>query len=276
MELTLVPFDSELWEIYTGAYSDVRAEVKILMDHKRSSAEKVRHTASKKKGDCQIAFDNLCENLWKQTNCQSAAYLVMPYMVVLLEDMEKINHFHWQLEIICGMGLYLAAQPDMGRGVNVEPEGIFENYKRSIEILQEKTKSFLEKYMEDLKKLEENKRSEFLIALMAILGDRQAAFLMSMNAWEYCPFLCDHCGYGFENGSVGGAQLLERISPAGEKQWDGKSFDDVHSWYGYILRSLGAQEEAKRLSYYYGTFTCPECGEKLPVAELIKSRHSFV
>ena len=37
MEMKLVPFDSDLWDIYTGAYGSVRTEVKILMGHKKTA-----------------------------------------------------------------------------------------------------------------------------------------------------------------------------------------------------------------------------------------------
>ncbi|HIR57955.1 MAG TPA: hypothetical protein IAA54_09825 [Candidatus Gallacutalibacter pullicola] len=279
MEMKLVPFDSDLWDIYTGAYGSVRTEVKILMGHKKTappSGEKLRRLSAQEKGDYQIAFDNLCENLWHQTSFYNALYLVMPYMVTLLEQKESEHDFDWQLAIISAMGICLASAPDWNEESRIEPGDLLESYRLSVKKLKEKTKVFLSSHLDQISRLESRKRGEFLTALMAILGDREAAFLLTLSAREGCPLLCGRCGFGCENGSLDNPEFRERITPAPEKPWDGKSFDDPLTWYSGVLHRVGADAEASRLAYYYGTFTCPECGEKKPVLDFMKAYHSFV
>ena len=78
-ELVLVPLDSELWEIYRGAYGNVSREVAILMGEPiLEPQKKLRRLDMEEKEDYRIAFDNLSENLMHQMSFYEAAWLVMP------------------------------------------------------------------------------------------------------------------------------------------------------------------------------------------------------
>lgn len=62
MEMQLLPFDSPLWEIHTGAYGNVCPEIKLLMGAAPvTSQNKLRRLDFEEKDDEQIAFDNLCK-----------------------------------------------------------------------------------------------------------------------------------------------------------------------------------------------------------------------
>lgn len=58
--------------------------------------------------------------------------------------------------------------------------------------------------------------------------------------------------------------LNSLITPAGlvTGQWDRKSFDNTYVWLSNVLQLLGNDNDAAKLSYFYGTFNCPECGAK--------------
>ena len=44
-------------------------------------------------------------------------------------------------------------------------------------------------------------------------------------------------------------------------KWDGKDFSDSYLWLSNLAHILGI-EDAWKIPYYYGTYTCPECGSK--------------
>ena len=63
---------------------------------------------------------------------------------------------------------------------------------------------------------------------------------------------------------MGYFELSERMekakAPSGK--WDGRSLEDVRLW---LLNLLEDEEGEELLSYYFGTYVCPECGKKLSV-----------
>ncbi len=64
---------------------------------------------------------------------------------------------------------------------------------------------------------------------------------------------------------------MKNIEPAESVigKWDGKSYDNTYLWFSNLVHSLGVEDEWK-ISYYYGTYTCPECGNKGPLNEWMK------
>ena len=44
-------------------------------------------------------------------------------------------------------------------------------------------------------------------------------------------------------------------------KWDGKSYEDTYLWFSNLAHELGVEDEWK-IPYYYGTYTCPECGSR--------------
>ena len=88
--MDFIPYDSELWEQYPGAYGNVCEEVKIVMGDVMDvpSQSKIRGLDLENKDDYEIAYDNLWQNLWHQMDFYEAMYIVMPYIAKLLEQNE--------------------------------------------------------------------------------------------------------------------------------------------------------------------------------------------
>jgi len=268
--MKLLPFESNLWEIFTGAYGNVCEEVRIIMGDvdKIPPQTKLRRLETEEKEDVQIAYDNLIENLWHQMSFYPATYLAMPYLVKYLEKKEAAGDFDGQLLVISNMGIVLATDFPSNKEERIlkleelESGEIIDSYKESIFILQEKTKKFLDTYQYKIKDLDPNTKSEFLTALLAILGDREAAHVFVMSGWQEFSIFCSHCEYDecIDFSDLSDPEFRKMFTPASAKPWDLRSFDDTFIWYSHVLRSLGADNEADILSYCYGTFTCPECG----------------
>ena len=99
------------------------------------------------------------------------------------------------------------------------------------------------------------------------------AFILTMSCWDSCYMLCDNCEYCEEELDLSDKEARKQIVPAESvigKQ-DGSSYEDAWLWISNVLNQLGAQEELGILSYYYGTYTCPECGNKSIVFDLMQN-----
>lgn len=263
-------FPSGLWEQYRGAYGDVREDVAFLFCPEELIPEtpKLRRLDREEKSDYEIIFDNLCENLTHQLSFYDATCLAMPYLVLLLEKKRQAGDYEWQKKILSAAGDVLATDiPYCGGSAKAGlPEAVTESYEKSVELLTEMTKEFLKENMERLKGEDPGWLQYFCTDLLAILGDREAAFQMLIGAWEQCPVACPECGYFDEEMEADGfydKEQLKKITPAESVigQWDKESYDDTYVWFSNLVHDLGA-EDAWKASYYYGTYTCPECGSK--------------
>ncbi|MCI8605865.1 MAG: hypothetical protein HFG72_03190 [Hungatella sp.] len=281
MQLKPVEFTSKLWETYQGAYGDVREDVAFLFCPKEliPDTEKLRRLDDEEKDSYEIIFDNLSENLTHQLSLYHASYLVMPYLALLLELKRQEGDFDWQMKVIVLAGDVLATDiPYCGGGSEREalmPEEVMDSYRRSVAVVQERTKEFLGQYMDRLKEMEPDwKRQYFCTDVLAILGDREAAFQMLMGQWEQCPLSCPDCGYYDEEMEADGfydREQLEKIEPAPSVigKWDGKSYEDTYVWFSNLVHLLGVEDEWK-VAYYFGTYTCPVCGSKGVLIEWMK------
>lgn len=154
--MTLVPFDSPLWNRYTGAYGNVCMEVRILLGDVADIPPqgKLNRFDTADKDDYRIAFDNLCENLWHQMGFYDGLYLVLPYMVTLLERKKADNDFAWQLAIISSMGICLATDSLYNGNNTFTPEAILGSYHAAIKKLQDEAKIFLQTYQAEISALD--------------------------------------------------------------------------------------------------------------------------
>lgn len=146
-KLKPIKFTSPLWNQYRGAYGDVREDVAFLFcpSELMPDTEKVRRLDDEEKDNYEINFDNLSENLTHQLSLYDAAYLVMPYLVLLLEKKRQENNFDWQMKIIMLAGDVLSTDiPYFGGGSEETnmPEEIMESYRLSVDVLKEMTKDF--------------------------------------------------------------------------------------------------------------------------------------
>lgn len=280
-QLHPVEFSSKLWEQYRGAYGDVREDVAFLFCPKEllPEMEKLRRLDFEEKGNEQIVFDNLCENLSHQLSFYDATYLVMPYLVLLLEKKRREQDFDWQMKIIMETGIILSTDmPYEGSEDNKDSVHgeIMESYHLSIEYLKEMTKEFLNQNMDKIKTKSPSDLQYFCTSLLAILGDSQAAFQMILGGWEQCAVCCPECDYFDEDMEADGfydeEQIKEKVEPAESVigKWDGKGFDDTYLWFSNLAHMLGVEDEWK-IAYYYGTYTCPECGSKGILIEWMKA-----
>ncbi len=272
-ELLLLDYNSELWEVYRGAYGNVVEDVQILMQAIPAHEKlKLRRLWTEAKDNYEIAFENICENLYHQLSFYDATYITMPYLVTLLEQKEQEQDLEWQIKLISEMGVCLMTDISEINTEVIEDEEILENYEFSISILQEKTKTFLKQNIEKLKELDKNRLAQFYVSVLAILGDREAAFSLTSLMFNECYVVCGNCDFcdeEMEPFSCGKPeQIIPRESVIGT--WDKKSFEDTYVWFSNFLHIVGADDMAEILSYYYGTYTCPECGAKENVMECIK------
>ena len=67
-------------------------------------------------------------------------------------------------------------------------------------------------------------------------------------------------------------QLYSKITPADSAigKWNFRDYRDSYIWLSNVLYLFGNKEAAEKLSYYYGTYTCPNCGKKdKPIVKLM-------
>ncbi|MCI8881633.1 MAG: hypothetical protein HFH43_01050 [Lachnospiraceae bacterium] len=287
-----VEFPSDLWQVFRGAYGDVREDVAFLFCPKDLLPEmqKLRRLDFEDKDAEQINFDNLCENLSHQLSFYSATYLVMPYFLLFYEKKRKEQDFQWQMKVLENAGSILSTDfPENTGGTDGISADILESYQLSIELFRERAKEFLRENMETLKQQDPIELLYFCTGLLALFGNAEDAFQMLVGSWEQAPVACLNCGYfdeemeadGFyeemedggeePEGSCCGPVVKERVTPAASVlgQWDGEDFENTYLWFSNLAHELG-MEGAWKIPYYYGTYTCPECGSKGPLMDLVK------
>lgn len=263
-EITLPDLNSELWETHRGAYGSIWNEIDVLA--------RVISGEETEQEEFEDAFENLCETLWHQMSFYSASYLGVPYMLRLLEQKILEQDFEWQLRLFSEIGMIVTCDIERNHyGKNVEPS-LKENYNRCIRLLAEYEKQFIMKYSDKLKELDWNEKSYFYTTALAVFGDREAAFVLMSLMFNEVYVVCTGCDEYNEHMPAISSGEIREIKPAEAVigRWDKKSLDDIYVWYSNFVHMLGDDTAAGALSYYYGTYTCPECGKKSCVMELAK------
>lgn len=276
--LNPVPFTSTLWDTYHGAYGDVREDVAFLFCPKDLVPEmdKLRRLDFEEKDDEQINFDNLCENLSHQLSFYDATYLALPYLVLLLEKKRLEQDFHWQMRIIEETGIILSTDiPYYHEGETDVPLEVSESYQLAKTLLRDMTKEFLKQHIDEIKQQPGEDREYLATALLSIFGDPEAAYQLIMGSWEQMIVTCTECDYFDEDMEIADFSdkelIEEQVIPAESVigKWDKKSFGDTYVWFSNLVHELEVESEWK-LPYFYGTYTCPECGHKGIVMDLMK------
>lgn len=296
-ELKLVPLDSELWEVYQGAYGNVAYDIKLLTGEEKEFDDwdmalvERRQCRQGKEEDMEdtekIALENLMESLCHQMSFYEATYLAMPYLVQILEKKQKEDDVEGQIAFIGNMGFVIATDvPDTPYRDIAESEvdsEIMENYHLSILKLQEITKNFLEKHLEEIKQKNDDfyyQKDVFFNSIFVILSrDRKAAFVFSMSNNECFYGICPSCGDCNENIEIdidneSDIEYLNScITPASSVlgEWDKSSFEDDYVWFSNLLSMAEADKYLKILPYYYGTYKCSECGSEMPMIDCMKN-----
>lgn len=268
-KLDLVPLDSELWDVYKGAFGNVVEDLRPLMN------PRPRILTPPQKLQEAIQFQSLFENLWHELRFYAASYIAVPYLVFLLQQRAAERDFQSQLDIISDLGLCLSTDIPSNHdqpSLPIPDRGMIDSYNASIAVLQDITKTFLEKYLERLQWLGENEKMDFYISVLAILGDREAAFVFNSTALDDCRLACGECEYRDETIDPFSVRNPNSIRPARSVigRWDGKSLTDVYTWFSNLVDMLGDKQAVRALAYYYGIYTCPKCGAKGRVIDLVK------
>lgn len=129
------------------------------------------------------------------------------------------------------------------------------------------TIDFLAGNIDDIRGKDVQWRRAFAIAATAILGEGKLAYMLSLSGFISYYVVCSECENCDEEMEVGYFELSERMkkakAPSGK--WDGRSLEDVRLWLPNLFRLLEDEEGEELLSYYFGTYVCPECGEEMPV-----------
>lgn len=215
-------------------------------------------------------------------------YLAMPYFVEIYQMWKQKQDFQWQVLFLFLIGNCLSTdfpRNHFNRRLNETfPKEIIETYSYSIEIIREEAREFVAAHLERLKQLSIKDAEQFCQGLLAILGDREAAYVLFMGQFNICTVACPHCfdpndevEYNFDwyvrkhPDYPLGKELIPAPSVIG--QWDRKSFDNDYLWMSNLLYLLGCQDGAKKMSFYYGTLICPNCGKEAGIVMDLAKKH---
>lgn len=148
-------------------------------------------------------------------------------------------------------------------------EDIQESYEQAACRIREITIDFLSAHMDDVRERDGQERRELAAAVTAVLGERKLAYLFFLSGMESCYVTCPACENCDEEIEFGYFEPSERIEKAvlSSKSWDGRNLEDAEAWLPALFELLGDEEGRERLRYYFGTYVCPECGERMPVLE---------
>lgn len=281
--LKKIEFDSNLWEVYQGAYGPINQDLAELINLVQDvpDQEKVLYLDTEPESDYRIAFENTCEQLTHQMSFYPALYLAMPYLVSIYEQWKVQKEFQWQLLFLTNIGRCLATDFEHNHPIVAIKKELLDSYWDSIAWIKKEAEQFLWEYFEKIKKLDSLEMSMFFIGLTGILGSHETAFVLELNCWSICYPLCVNCGYlelniELDKYMLWNPEKIEElhtvITPALSVigQWDKKSFDNTYLWLSNLVYDCGEPVLAEKLSYYFGTFTCPKCGHcDGPVIDLI-------
>lgn len=242
-------------------------------------SEKVLILHKKPKDPYREAYEYVLNDFIDMGEFTYELYLAMPYFVEIYQMWKQKQDFQWQLLFLYLIGNCLSTdfpRNHFSKRLNETlPKEILETYSYSIEIIQEEAKEFVAAYFERLKQLSIEDVEQFCQSLLAILGDREAAYVLFMGQFDECCVACPHCFDPDEDSDVEyyfdwyvgehpvcslGEELIPAPSVIG--QWDRKSYDNDYLWMSNLLYLLGSQDGAKKMSFYYGTLICPNCGKE--------------
>lgn len=260
--MKLLDLNDPLWEAYPGAYGSVREEIGVLMGEPAGPQIQLRRLKEQAEDDEHLAFDNLCESLSHQMTFYPAMYVVLPCIVKFLSL--KSGDYDWKRLIFSEIGQCLAADAFFpGETRPGAPEEILESYQEAADILAAEAQRFLKDCRKQLRKEGAFERRWLLLGLYGLLGDRLEAYVMNLHGWESCCVQCGQCGWLDEDLVLSEPKQRRKIRPARLWQRKPASFRRFRE----ILHQMGDWEGEELLAWYYGTYTCPKCGQKQPVME---------
>ena len=272
-------FNSELWEQLRGAYGNIQEDIAPLMADTPEvpDNEKTLSPYASFESDYMIAFDNILQQLSHQMSFYNASYIALPYLANAFNYWYEKDDFVMQVLFLVNTGVIVSTDNEDNHQYNNDitdtiPENIMESYNQSILFFKEKAEELLINRLDMLKQFEPDIVSYICISLLALVGKREHSFVLLLENFSQCPVVCENCGFfleeieldnDIENPEIN-EELNSMITPAPPVigEWDKKSLDNTYMWLSNVLHIAGNDYDAKKLSYFYGTFTCPECDTK--------------
>lgn len=259
IEFHTEPFTSEVWNtVQTASRMDLRTKLPAALDC-RDWEE----------------IDIIFQNLTHQMTFYSAAYVALPHMVRLLEQVLSegdVEHAHL---LIFNLGICLMT--DIPENHSEETDSpLLDDYNAAAQKLAGLTKQYMNTYEDEIQEMDEEQRSMLFMAALAILGERKTAYAaFEQLASGTLDEISTVCGGGCEYYEECYEPLEEQenaIIPAAEYKpgtWDGKSYQDAFLWTSAVADMLGLENQLEILRCLYGTFTCPECGRTRRVIDFM-------
>lgn len=249
----MVGFDSELWESLTGEYGNVKEYVEILMGKKEPKPfKKLNLFKQNEEDNYNIAFDNLCENLWHRMKFHSAIYIVLPYFCELMK--RKSDDEEWVFKLFQSAGL--AVSTDINKPEDNISAGILKEYRDAKdEILQLGLKLITEN-IEFLKRKNDFDRIEIYTGVLALVGHPKRAYTFIMNMpWEKAKVECPYCKHEME------VELKDVVLTD-----YAQNFDRIKM----SLKIMEMLEDCKfknRFKKFYECIKCEKCGKEILIIE---------
>lgn len=268
-----VSLDSELWDIYRGAYGNITEDLEGLLTPEPEVPEHEKSFDISGQSDYMVSLDNIWQQLGHQMSFYSALYLALPYLTKIYSYWRKKDDFKMQILILTNTGMALSADIPYNHYDSEDkvPENIMDNYQKSILFFKEEAEDIFLNKLDMLKEYNNNDLPYICAAILALLGKREEAFIFILGCWSQCFPYCNVCDYLNENIELeydiddnckASEGLNSVITPAPSVigQWDNKSLDNTYVFLSNILHFLGDEKSVKKLQYYYGTYKCPGCG----------------
>lgn len=253
-EFDIEPFDSAAWYFAETSYKmDLENRLKTALEDEN-------------RDEIEIIF----ESLTHQMSFYSATYIVLPHMVRLLEQMIEKGDFVYGANLILNLGVCLATDifENNFKETNIH---IIENYNAAVQKLVGLTKRYINMYIDEIHKMNEEQKHMLFTGVLSILGERKAVFVLMILGWniEEIGLMCDkECGY-LEEYFVPFDNNIIIPTKYGVEKWDGKSYDDAFVWSSAIADMLEDKYAVEVLKYLYGDFTCPKCGKTKKVIDFV-------
>jgi len=253
--------EPKLWENLRSAYGNECEIIDIL--------NKLYITKDEKQW-LHIFLEELADNaqIVHQGTFYDITVAVMPHIVFMLTNNEWSNNTRYK--IISYIGYFISCENR--EIIEKLPEDIQKNYKKSLKILETITQDIVENFDKSFQIEFDEELSYFALACFAILKDKIVANLLQFIDIEI-EFVCGSCSDGAEeffsfiDDIESNNENLKLIKPSTVQT----STDDNFLWFYNFLINIGEKKLSKTLPYYYGTYTCPKCGEKAIVINLMKN-----
>ncbi len=268
----LQDLNSPLWEVYRGAYGNVSEYLAILAGDQEKAPQtfKLRRLEAASKTNYELAFDNLCENLWHQMSFYHATWLALPYLAWMMAKRQQEEDIEWVFRCILAAGSCLATDVCGSRPAEEE---LWESYQNATAEIRAMTIDFIAEHAGYVREKKPIQRREFAVAATAILGEKRLAFMLFLSGLQSCYAVCPACGNCDEEIEFGYFEPFRRIEAAQvpSEPWDGKQFDDVTLWLFNLFALVRDKEGMERLRYWFGTYTCPVCAKKTPLLSAMEA-----